>query len=168
MAAKRVDFAKLAAALRPDTVASLNAFRRRHTDLAKQIADLKEQSTTINFEAYRAVLSNKKIVNDAEKAFSAFKPATYDLREQLRVIDAQEAKAVAAAQATEAHINQELVELKDLLVNIETARPVDQLTIDDVVKAVPEIDATVEKMIKRGQWRVPGYYEKFGEFNVGF
>ncbi|KAJ3027609.1 UNVERIFIED_CONTAM: ATP synthase d subunit [Siphonaria sp. JEL0065] len=168
MAAKRVDFARLAASLRPDTVAALNAFRRRHADLAKQIGELKEQTTAINFEQYRAVLANKKIVNDAEKAFAAFKPVQYDLREQLRVIDAQEVKAVAAAKATEAKINQELVELKDLLVNIETARPVDQLTIDDVVKAVPEIDATVEKMIKRGQWRVPGYYEKFGEFNVGF
>ncbi|KAJ3289102.1 mitochondrial ATP synthase [Rhizoclosmatium globosum] len=168
MAAKRVDFAKLAASLRPDTVASLNAFRRRHTDLVKQIADLKEQATTINFEGYRSILSNKKVVNDAEKAFAAFKPAQYDLREQLRVIEAQEIKAVAAAEATEKRITQELVELKELLVNIDTARPVDQLTIDDVVKAVPEIDATVEKMIKRGQWRMPGYYEKFGEFNVGF
>ncbi|KAI8617513.1 hypothetical protein BC830DRAFT_1062371 [Chytriomyces sp. MP71] len=164
MAAKKIDFARLATSLRPDTVASLNAFRRRHTDLIKQISDLREQSTSINFEGYRNVLSNKKIVNDAEKAFAAFRPAAYDLKEQLRVIEAQEAKAIAAAEATERRINQEMVELKELLVNIETARPVDQLTVDDVVKAVPEIDSIVEKMVKRGQWRLPGYYEKFVTF----
>ncbi|KAJ3247157.1 ATP synthase d subunit [Chytriomyces hyalinus] len=168
MAARKVDFSKLTATLRPDTVASVNAFRRRHADLVKQISELREQSTTINFEGYRSILSNKKVVNDAEKAFSAFRPASYDLKEQMRVIEAQEAKAVAAAEATERRINQELVELKDLLVHIETARPVDQLTVDDVVKAVPEIDGIVEKMAKRGQWRLPGYYEKFGEFKVGF
>ncbi|KAJ3236097.1 ATP synthase d subunit [Chytriomyces hyalinus] len=160
MAARKVDFSKLTATLRPDTVASVNAFRRRHADLVKQISELREQSTTINFEGYRSILSNKKVVNDAEKAFSAFRPASYDLKEQMRVIEAQEAKAVAAAEATERRINQELVELKDLLVHIETARPVDQLTVDDVVKAVPEIDGIVEKMAKRGQWRLPGYYEK--------
>ncbi|KAJ1550222.1 ATP synthase d subunit [Cladochytrium tenue] len=51
-------------------------------------------------------------------------------------------------------------ELKDLLVNIETARPVDQLTVGDVSKADPTLDKNVEKMVKRGQWLVPGYYEK--------
>ncbi|KAJ3130889.1 ATP synthase d subunit [Physocladia obscura] len=167
-ALKKVDFGKLAATLRPDTVAALNTFRRRHADLTKKIGELREAQTSVDFAAYRAVLQNKKIVNDAEKAFQLYQPRAYSLAEQLRAIDAQEAKAVAAAQATEARINQELAELKDLLVNIETARPIDQLTVDDVVQAVPEIDAVVEKMAKRNQWRVPGYYEKFGEFRVGF
>ena len=40
--------------------------------------------------------------------------------------------------------------------------------MDDVVKALPEIDQRVEKMVKRGQWHVPGYDEKFGNFGVGF
>jgi F-type H+-transporting ATPase subunit d len=40
--------------------------------------------------------------------------------------------------------------------------------VDDVVNAYPEIDNTVATMAKRGQWRVPGYYERFGEFCIGF
>ena len=52
--------------------------------------------------------------------------------------------------------------------NIENARPIDQLTVDDVSLAYPQLDSIVEKMSKRGQWRVPGYYEKFGEFSIGF
>ncbi|KAJ3084944.1 ATP synthase d subunit, partial [Quaeritorhiza haematococci] len=75
---------------------------------------------------------------------------------------------VAAAEKTAEKVGAELTELQELLTNIETARPVDQLTVDDVTKAMPEIDTTVEKMAKRGQWILPGYYEKFGEFKLGF
>ena len=32
--------------------------------------------------------------------------------------------------------------------------------VEDVSKAYPELDAIVEKMVKRGQWNPPGYYEK--------
>jgi hypothetical protein len=49
--------------------------------------------------------------------------------------------------------------LKQLLVNIENAKPIDQILVDDVAKAYPKLDQTVEKMAKRGQWKVPGYYE---------
>ncbi|KAI8854178.1 hypothetical protein BC829DRAFT_424533 [Chytridium lagenaria] len=161
-AVTKIDWAALGSKLKPETVAAVNAFRRRHADLVKTVSELKEQNTTINFEQYRSVLKNQKVVNDAEKAFAAFKPATYDLSEQLRIIQQQEAKA------TQKKVNVELLELNELLTNIETARPVDQLTVDDVAKAYPELDAIVEKMIKRGQWTVPGYYERFGEFQVGF
>ncbi|KAJ3098504.1 ATP synthase d subunit [Phlyctochytrium planicorne] len=167
-AVSKIDWVALGSKLKPETLASVNAFRRRHADLVKTIGELKEQSTTIDFEHYRKVLKNKKVVNDAEKAFQAFKPATYDLSEQLRIIEQQEVKAVAAAQTTQNKVGAELLELNELLTNIETARPVDQLTVDDVARAYPELDKTVEKMIKRGQWVVPGYYERFGEFRVGF
>ena len=72
------------------------------------------------------------------------------------------------AEKTAKKIDAELVELKELLAEINTARPVDQLTVDDVAKADPTIDANVEKMVKRAQWKVPGYYEKFGDFAIGF
>ncbi|KAJ3195622.1 ATP synthase d subunit [Irineochytrium annulatum] len=209
--AAKVDFSALSAKLKPETVASVNAFRRRHADLMKTVGELKEQNSAIDFDGYERVLKNKKIVQDARKAFQSFRPATYDLTEQLRMIEQQELKAVrnyyscslslmvckvAAAERTQKKVNTELTELNQLLTNIETARPVDQLTVrptffvlvcltrgqvDDVAKAYPELDSIVEKMVKRGQWRVPGYYEKyalrfclvliacrFGEFNVGF
>lgn len=57
-----------------------------------------------------------------------------------------------------------MVDLKTLLDNIENSRPIEQLTLDDVAKAYPQIDATVAKMAARGQWRVPGYYEKYYSF----
>ncbi|KAJ3183249.1 ATP synthase d subunit [Gaertneriomyces sp. JEL0708] len=167
-AAARIDWGALSTKLRPDTFAEISAFRRRHTELTKLVSELREQPTSIDFSHYRKTLKNSKVVDDAEKAFAAFKPATYDLGEQIRIIEQQQAKAVATAETTAKKVNAEVNELKDLLNNIETARPVDQLTVDDVAKAYPELDKTVEKMVKRGQWSVPGYYERFGDFIVGF
>ncbi|KAJ3415821.1 ATP synthase d subunit [Chytridiales sp. JEL 0842] len=162
----KVNWGALSSKLKPETVAAVNSFRRRQADLQKTLDELKEANTSIDFESYRKILANKKVVADAEKAFAAFKPATYDLTEQLRIIQEQETKAVAAAEKTAAKINVELKELNELLTNIETARPVDQLTVEDVAHAYPELDNTVAKMAKRGQWIVPGYYERFGQFSI--
>ncbi|KAI8813623.1 hypothetical protein BJ742DRAFT_788959 [Cladochytrium replicatum] len=167
-AAKKIDWSAVTTKLKPETVASLNAFRRRQQELQKTVQELKDHQTSIDFDAYRRVLSNKGIVDEAQKAFAAFKPATYDVTEQVRIIEQHEAKAVAAAEKTTQKIQVELKELDTLLKNIETARPLDQLTVDDIAAAIPELDPTVEKMVKRGQWKVPGYYERFGEYKVGF
>lgn len=48
------------------------------------------------------------------------------------------------AQASADKIEAELKDLKATLKNIEDARPFDQLTVDDVVAARPEIRETVE------------------------
>ncbi|TPX38592.1 hypothetical protein SeMB42_g06646 [Synchytrium endobioticum] len=167
-AASSVNWSSVTSKLKPETVAALNAFRRRHADLTKQVQEFREQQISIDFGSYQKVLQNKKVVADAERAFTKFSPATIDLSDIIRKIETQESAAVAQAEKTVQSLHGELNELNDLLTNIETARPVEQLTVQDVIKAMPELDATVEKMAKRGQWRVPGYYEKFGEFQVGF
>lgn len=69
---------------------------------------------------------------------------------------------VEQAQATSSKIEAELKDLKSTLKNIEDARPFDQLTVDDVVAARPEIGRTVDEMVKKGKWTTPGYDEKFG------
>ncbi|RKO99171.1 hypothetical protein CXG81DRAFT_14886 [Caulochytrium protostelioides] len=169
-AATRIDWTGLAAKLRPETTAAVGAFRRRHADLLKRVDDLKAKDAAgIDFAAYRAQLKqNAGVVAAAEKSFKAFKPATIDLAEQLKVIDAEEKKAVAAAKQTAAQVHTELTEMKQMLQDIESARPVDQLTVDDIAKAYPELVPTAEKMVKRGQWVVPGYQAKFGDFALGF
>lgn len=167
-AASSVNWGAVTSKLKPETVAALNAFRRRHADLTKQIQELRESQVNLDFDNYRKILKNKKVVSDAETAFNKFSPATIDLSDILKKIEKQESVAVSQAKKAVEKVHGELGELNELLSNIETARPVEQLTVEDVANAMPELDATVEKMAKRGQWRVPGYYEKFGEFQVGF
>ncbi|KAL7746417.1 ATP synthase d subunit [Sorochytrium milnesiophthora] len=167
-ALKSLDFGKLSVGLnlKQETVAALASFRKRHEQLVRTVAALEEQRSSIDFEHYRSALKNKKVVDDAEKALKAFVPAKFDTQAQLKVIDAFEAKAIASAQQTADRVGLELRELKETLDNIDKARPIDQLTVDDVLKAKPEIEAQVEEMVKNGEWNMPKYIEKFGDMRV--
>ncbi|KAJ3568404.1 hypothetical protein NP233_g5737 [Leucocoprinus birnbaumii] len=167
-AAAAVDFARIYSSLGlgKETIASLQAFRKRHGDAQRLNAQYASQPTTVNFAHYRATLKNKAIVDEAEKLLKEFQPVTYDVNAQIKAIEAFEAKAVAKAQETEAKIDVELKELQATLANIEEARPFDELTADDVGKAHPRIVEAVETMLKKGKWTVPGYKEKFGDLNL--
>ncbi|ORX93264.1 putative ATP7-F1F0-ATPase complex, FO D subunit [Basidiobolus meristosporus CBS 931.73] len=162
-----IDWSKLASlGLKKDTAASLTSFRKRYDELKRNVDALKEQKTDIDFAHYRTLLKNKKVVDQAEKAFSTFKPVKYNLDAQLKVISAFEEKAVQKAQFTAKQLDLEVADLKETIKNIEQARPIEDLTVDDVIKAKPEIPAVVEDMIKKGNWTVPGYNEKFGNLSV--
>ncbi|PVG01003.1 mitochondrial ATP synthase [Serendipita vermifera] len=163
-----VDFTKIYSTLGlgKETVASLQAFRKRHADAQRIHGQLSSQPTTVDFAHYRSVLKNQNIVNEAEKLLKDFKPATYDVSQHVKAIEQFEEKAVAKAEATASEIDVELKALQATLANIEDARPFEDLTVEDVGKAHPEITETVKTMLKKGRWTVPGYKEKFGDLNV--
>ena len=73
---------------------------------------------------------------------------------------------VKQAQESSAKLEAELKDLKETLSIIEGARPFDQLSVADVIAARPEIGKTVDEMVKKGKWTVPGYHEKFGNLAV--
>ncbi|KAI9143182.1 hypothetical protein BKA69DRAFT_1062753 [Paraphysoderma sedebokerense] len=130
-AKKVIDWSNLSVALKlkPETSASLSAFRKRHEELQRTVATLQEARSDIDFNHYRSILKNKKVVDDAEKALKAFAPAKYDLQAQLKVIHSFEAKALDRARKTADQVSTELKDLKDTLENIDKARPLDELTV---------------------------------------
>merc|ERR1712000_325032 len=164
MAAAAVDWTRITSklGLGRETLAELNAFRSRAAAARAANAAVKEQKTTVDFEHYRQVLKNKDVVAEGEKLFKGFKAVDYDVQAQLKAIAAFEAKAVSSAKEAATQVESELSNLSSTLKNIEDARPFEQLTLDDVAKARPEITKTVEKMVSQGKWTVPGYTEKFG------
>ncbi|CCF48471.1 hypothetical protein NDA11_006235 [Ustilago hordei] len=166
-AAAAVDLAKISnLGLGKQTLAQISAFRKRADDAKRQLAQLKQQNTDVDFAHYNKVLRNKDVVSQAQKILSEFKPVTFDVKAQLKAIDAFEAKAVEQAQASSSKIEAELKDLKSTLQNIQDARSFDQLTVDDVVAARPEIGRTVDEMVKKGKWTTPGYDEKFGNLSA--
>ncbi|KAF8925102.1 ATP synthase d subunit, partial [Haplosporangium gracile] len=56
----------------------------------------------------------------------------------------------------------ELADLQATLKNIETSRPVEELTVDDVLKSRPEIAEKVDAQLAKGKWDTKGYNDKFG------
>ncbi|KAG5644932.1 hypothetical protein DXG03_007397 [Asterophora parasitica] len=163
-----VDFARIytSLGLGKETIASLQAFRKRNTEAQRLATQYASQPTTVDLAHYRSILKNKAVVDEAEKVLKEFKPVTYDVSAHVKAIETFEAKAVEKAKETEAKIDIELQELQATLANIEDARPFDQLTVEDVGKAHPRLIEVVETMVKKGKWTVPGYKEKFGDLNL--
>jgi len=167
-AALKLDWAKVTASLslRGQTVSSLQAFKKRNDDARRRVQQLSELPTTVDFAQYRRVLKNTAVVDEMERRFKAFRPATYDVGRQLKAIEAFEVEAVRNAEATREKVDLELKDLEKTLENIEDARPFEDLTVDEVAAAEPSIDEKTAKLVSRGRWSVPGYKEKFGDLSV--
>lgn len=148
------------------TASSLTSFKKRNDEAKKEQQALAAQSTEVDFEYYRSVLKNTKVVDEIEKAVSGFKPTTYDVSKTLKTIDIFEQKAIENAKLTEKSVLAEIEQLQATLKDIEGARPFDQLTVEDIAKARPDLDEKVTYMVQNGKWEVPGYKEKFGDLTV--
>ena len=92
--ASRIDWSSLSAKLKPETMASIVSFRRKHKELIKTFQELNDQKVTIDWNAYES-LSNQNIVKQAKKAFDAFKPEKIDLKQQLTALEKKETLAVS-------------------------------------------------------------------------
>lgn len=78
-----------------ETVAALQAFRKRHADAQRIHGQLSSQPTAVDFTHYRSILKNQNIINEAEKLLKDFKPVTYDVNAHVKAIEAFEEKAVS-------------------------------------------------------------------------
>ncbi|KAJ1990733.1 ATP synthase d subunit [Dimargaris cristalligena] len=167
-AAAKINWSKLNSGLllKQETTAALATFRKRFDETQRQLNQLREQKTDVDFAHYRSTLKNKAVVDRLQGALQAQKAVPYDLAGQLKVIGAFEAKAVEKAQATAGQVDANLSDLKAALQNIDTARPVEDITLDDVSKIFPEFEKEVEEAVKKGEWYTPGYDEKFGSLSL--
>ncbi|KAL2007385.1 hypothetical protein VTN00DRAFT_8823 [Thermoascus crustaceus] len=167
-AALKLDWAKVTSSLglRGQTAASLQAFKKRNDDARRKVQLLSEAPQTVDFAHYRKVLKNQAIVDEIENHFKSFKPATYDVNRQLKAIEAFEAQAIKNAEETKGKVETELKQLRETLANIESARPFEELTVDDVAAAQPEIDEKTASLVSKGKWMPPGYKERFGDLSV--
>lgn len=167
-AANKLDWAKVISSLKitGKTAAQLSNFKRRNDEARRILFELEQQPDTVDFDYYRSKLNNKAIVDKIESYYKSYKPVTIDASKQIKTIEAFETHAMANAKETESLVASELAALNETLKNIQSAKPFDELTVDELVKARPDIDAKVEEMVKKGKWEVPGYHEKFGSLNI--
>lgn len=93
------------------------------------MTQLSEQPSKVDFAHYRSILKNQAVVDEIEKHFNSFKPATYDVGRQIKAIEAFEAQALKNAEETKGRVDLELKDLEKTLKNIEEARPFEDLTV---------------------------------------
>jgi F-type H+-transporting ATPase subunit d len=130
-AALKLDWAKIGTSLglRGQTAASLQAFKKRNEDARRRVQQLSELPSKVDFAHYKSILKNQAVVDEIEKHFASFKPATYDVGRQIKAIEAFEVQAVKNAEETKGRVDLELKDLEKTLKNIEEARPFEELTV---------------------------------------
>ncbi|KAH0538207.1 ATP synthase d subunit [Glutinoglossum americanum] len=167
-AALKIDWVKITTSLglKGNTATALQSFKKRNEDARRKVQLLSEQPQDVDFLQYRSTLKNQAIIDEIEKDFKAFKPVTYDVKRQIKAIEAFEAQAVKNAEETKGKVDAELSDLDKTLRNIEEARPFEDLTVDEVVAARPDIEERTKQLVSKGRWAVPGYKEKFGDLSV--
>ncbi|KAI9765627.1 MAG: ATP synthase d subunit [Geoglossum umbratile] len=167
-AALKIDWVRITTSLglKGNTAAALQAFKKRNEDARRKVRLLSEQAQDIDFAQYRTLLKNQAVIDEIEKDFKAFKPVTYDVSRQIKAIEAFEAQAVKNAEVTKGRVDEEVRDLEETLRNIEGARPFEDLTVDEVVAARPDIEERTKQLVSKGRWSVPGYKEKFGDLSV--
>ncbi|KAI4257070.1 MAG: hypothetical protein L6R42_005875 [Xanthoria sp. 1 TBL-2021] len=167
-AATKIDWTRITSSLglKGSTATSLQAFKKRNDDARRKLAALQNEPQTVDFSKYRSTLNNSSVVDEIETHFKGWKPVTYDVGRQLKAIEAFEGQGVKSAEETKGRVDEEVKALEKTLGNIETARPFDELTVDEVAAAQPEIDKRTEQLVSKGRWQVPGYKEKFGDLSV--
>ncbi|KAF2859646.1 ATP synthase subunit D [Piedraia hortae CBS 480.64] len=166
--ALKLDWAALPSklGLKGSTAQALQTFKKRNDDARRRVQQLSQQEQTIDFAHYRSILKNQDVVAEMEKQVNGFAPKKYDVSRQIKAIESFEAQAVKSAEETKFKVDAELVDLEKTLKNIESARPFEDLTVEEVVAARPEIDERVSQLVSKGRWQVPGYKEKFGDLSV--
>ncbi|UCS23185.1 ATP7 [Nakaseomyces glabratus] len=167
-AANKLDWAKVISSLKltGKTATQLSTFKKRNDEARRQLFELEQQPVEVDFSHYRSVLNNSEVVDKIERYVKSYSPVTVDTSKQLGAIASFEKLALENAKETEEIVSKELKALKETLANIESARPFDQLTVDELVKAKPEIDERVAELVKNGKWEIPSYYQKFGNMSV--
>ncbi|RMZ79512.1 hypothetical protein DV737_g3385, partial [Chaetothyriales sp. CBS 132003] len=158
-AAAKLDWSRLPSqlSLRGATATSLSSFKARHDDARRRVQTLSEAPVTVDFAHYRQVLKNTAVVDEIESYFKTFTPKTYDVNKQIKQIEAFEAVAIKNAEETKGKVEIELRQLEKALGDIEGARGWDEVTVDEVAKAAPEIDEYTDRLVKKGRWMPPGY-----------
>lgn len=99
----------------------------------------------------------ERTTNNATGQVKNYKVQTYDVSRQLKAIDSFEAQAVKDAQDTAKLVDTELTALQSALKNIESARPFDECTVEEIMAAEPSIEKKVEAMTKNHRWMPAGY-----------
>ncbi|KAL8826096.1 MAG: hypothetical protein Q9191_004013, partial [Dirinaria sp. TL-2023a] len=158
-AASKIDWASIGSSLglRGQTAASLSAFKKRNDDARRKLNQLNALPQTVDFAHYRSTLKNTAVVDEIEQQFKQFKPATYDVNRQLKAIEAFEAQAVRGAEETKAKVDGELKTLDVALKNIQNTRPWEDISLNEIVAAKPELEKKTIELVSRGRWGVPGY-----------
>lgn len=167
---KTVDLGKIINTLKltGESQARLLQFKKRADDAKIAFVKAQEKANAkIDFAAYKSLLagsSNKNIVSELESYLNNFKPKedTAALKENLDNLSKFEQEALESAKLTEKAVGEKLLLLRNTIANIESAIPVEEVQVHNVLKADPDFELWVMRLNQNGTvTKIPGYTQRF-------
>lgn len=148
-----VDWTKVLSKCTPESRKMVIEVRSKNEELKRQILETKANAASLDWSRYEGVLGSA-MVQEQQLRQKAFKPATIQVASALSELQSEESKMLGKAKAFLADLEKEIEGAKEALKRAENAKPVEQLTIDDVYEMKPELKTAFDEKMKRDDWYV--------------
>lgn len=155
---RNLDWGKILERVTPQAKKNIQEIRTHHEDLKRQIYQLKNSIPVIDFERYKSILpaSFTSIINEFKEKVVNFKPSKPNVTEKLTLLDQERETKLTESKEFISELNKEIQNLKDKLAQLRSAKPIDEMSADEIYALRPDIKVQFENALKRDIWLSSG------------
>ncbi|PJF16573.1 hypothetical protein PSACC_03574 [Paramicrosporidium saccamoebae] len=150
-----VDWTRVLSRCNPQVRKGVMDLRAHHEDLRRQIADAKSSVPKLDFDYYKSKLPSKEygtMLSEMEGKVKGFQPTKTDYSDKLKVLENEKQTQLQEASAFLNKLEGDVQALKAQLDKLRSAKPVEQMTVDDVYELNPEYKEKIYTAIKNDNW----------------
>lgn len=156
VASNTLNWTKVLLKCSPNVRKTILETRAHHEDLRRQISEIKQSMPKLDFGVYRQTLPKEmaKIVDESENQFKSYKPPKIDVNSSIKELEQERDLKIKMSQEFIINLESRVDQLKSQLHKLENAKPVDEITVEDVYEMHPELREQVHEAIKNDHWAV--------------
>jgi len=156
-----VDWTKILGRCTPKVRKTILETRSHHEELRRQIGELKATIPKLDWTYYQAKLpkSMEGFVREMEASVSDFKPQKINTEPLLDEWKSEREGKLEASKQFITNLENEIEKLEGKLNQLKNAKPVDEITVDDVYEMRPEWKQQFDDAIKQDCWTTDPSYD---------
>lgn len=158
MSAKKavVDFASIVSKVPPEAKAAIGKIRGQHGALSEKLRQLPAAPPALDWSKYRSNIATAGVVEGAEKAYKSF---SYPRDSDTKTSDLESTykTQVTEAQKIVSDANTRIAELKGDLETAKNAKPMTEVTLEDLQAQNPKKYAEFEEKIYNYNYPPTGF-----------
>ncbi|EGD83065.1 hypothetical protein PTSG_03703 [Salpingoeca rosetta] len=148
---KVIQWSQIAARLPAFNAPEVNLIQEKYTNVKAGLARVPEQPPAVDWEKYNNLITYPNYVKDLRKQYESLK-FTYPEDSSSATIAADEKAAIARSKEVAKAAEQKIAELEQQLAALKAEKPLDQVTVDEVLATKPEWKRRFQDEIEAGKW----------------
>eukprot|EP00043_Microstomoeca_roanoka_P020717 m.253783 g.253783 ORF g.253783 m.253783 type:complete len:158 (+) comp17396_c0_seq1:58-531(+) len=148
---KVIDWASIVARLPSYNAPEIALVQDKYNSVKSGLSRLPEAPPAINWDKYAQMISYKGFVADVRKQYES-KTFKYPADTASATISADEQVAVTRAKELVQAAEKNIAELEQQLAALKSEKPLDQVTVDEVLANKPEWKRRFREEIEAGKW----------------